>query len=789
MHKFWHNRRYAGLILTMIAVLSSLAITRAQQPTNLSIDGIWDSTIANSLQTTGSINKLYLGPDNHLYVAGNFAYLNNQLSNGLISWDGTSWHSHGLQAKDINSIKTFETYQNQLIIGGSFYNLAGQGINGLARWNGSQFQGFGAGTQGSNDYYGNTPSQVNDFAVISDTLYIAGNFSQFNNIAAKSMAYWKPSGFGALGSFDNKAIVAASTGQQLFVSGGFQYINNVQIDFFALFSNGQWSPMPLPANVTIWVDNFANIHDSIYVWGYQTSNPQQHSIYHYTNNQWTKIGNDLPAEINGLIDADGLYAYTENSVWKLVNNQWQQVQIPASITSISSMVGNSDQLYLAGKFVVNNQPSQLIAWDGTSLTSLANTTLPPSIGDLGGVNGKIVVNVNGNTNLQQWNGTAWQPLHSMSQGSRLVTVDTQHTYLTSSYPFRVNNGDPSALWEFSSTGTLTNPVAITGTGINWARAGTSLLAHGNPGTINGQAYSKTVQINNDHSWQQLNVRHYDNQAMVYLINNQYYAVSISSDRYSYIIYIDIWRNNRWEEFSGGQVGDGSYPQVIEWRDQLYISGQNSLYHLNDGMFDYIAQFDNVITRLAIDGDDYLYVGGKFNAVNQQTTGSLARWDGTLWQGLATPVNGSIEHIAVTRNDLYLAGNFTHVGSIPSLGVAHLQLEYQPPSNTATPSNTTTPSNTPTNTVIPTSTVTNTATSTSVPTNTPTNTTVPTNTPTNTATNTVVPSNTPTNTATNTVVPSNTPTNTPTNTVVPSSTPTTPPIDQELYKVSIPYVVN
>lgn len=233
MPKFWPTHRYLAAVLTIIAVLSSLAITRAQQPANPPINGVWDSTIGNSLQTTGSINKLYIGPDQRLYVAGNFAYLNNQLGNGLVSWDGTNWHSHGLQANDINSIKTFETYQNQLLIGGSFQNLAGRGINGLGRWDGSQFQGFGGGTQGTNDYYENTPSQVNDFAVISDTLYIAGNFSQFNNIAASSVAYWKPTGIGALGSFDNKALVAASNGQQLFVTGAFQYINNVEIPFFA----------------------------------------------------------------------------------------------------------------------------------------------------------------------------------------------------------------------------------------------------------------------------------------------------------------------------------------------------------------------------------------------------------------------------------------------------------------------------------------------------------------------------------------------------------------------------
>ncbi|WP_205701482.1 hypothetical protein [Herpetosiphon llansteffanensis] len=781
MPKFWPTHRYLAAVLTIIAVLSSLAITRAQQPANTPINGVWDSTIGNSLQTPGSINKLYIGPDQRLYVAGNFAYLNNELGNGLVSWDGTNWHSHGLQANDINSIKTFETYQNQLLIGGSFQNLAGRGINGLGRWDGTQFQGFGGGTQGSNDYWGNTPSQVNDFAVISDTLYIAGNFSQFNNIAASSVAYWKPTGIGALGSFDNKALVAASTGQQLFVGGAFQYINNVEIPIFARFANGQWSSMPMPANVAIWIDNIANIDDSIYAWGYNTSNHQQHSIHRYNNNQWTQIGNtlDLPSEISGLIDANGLYAYNATTVWKLVNNQWQQVTIPASITSITAVAGNSDQLYLAGTFMVNNQPSQLISWDGTSVTSLATTSLPPVINDVGGVNGKLVVNRSGNTNLQQWNGSSWQQLYSMSQGSKMITIDTQRTHLISSNQFSVNNSAPSALWEFNSTGALTNPVAITGTGINWARSNTSLLANGSSGTINGQAYSTTVQINNDHLWQQFNVRHYDNEVKIYFVNNQYYAVKLLSEPYSTIILVDVWRNNRWQELDGIQVGNDTDVHFVVWRDRLYISGQSALYQLNDdGMIQQIAQFNNLVKCLATVGDDYLYVGGKFNAVNQQTTGSVARWDGMVWQGLATPVNGTVEQMAVTSSDLYLAGNFTHAGSIPSLGVAHLQLEYQPPSNTVTPSNTPTNTATPSNMATPTNT--STATNTAVPTDTPTNTATPTNT--STATNTAVPSNTATNTATNTAVPTNTPTNIPTSTAVPTTIPS------QTYTVFIAYVV-
>ncbi|MFD3165413.1 hypothetical protein [Herpetosiphon sp. NSE202] len=747
MSKFWQPSRFGALLLTLVAVLSSLAITRAQQPANPPINGVWDSTIGNSLQTPGSINKLYIGPDQRLYVAGNFAYLNNQLGNGLVSWDGTNWHTHGLQPNDINSIKTFETYQNQLIIGGSFQNLAGRAINGVGRWDGSQFQGFGAGTQGSNDYWGNTPSQVNDITVISDTLYLAGNFSQFDTIAANSVAYWKPTGIGALGSFDNKAFVAASTGQQLFVAGAFQYINNVEIPFFARFTNGHWSSMPMPSSIGVNPQWTTGLNNAIYAWGYLLSNPKQHYVYRYSNNQWTQLGNDLPSLIDGIIDANGLYAYNNRNVWKLVNSQWQQVQIPASITSITAVAGTSNQLYLAGQFVVNNQPSQLIAWDGTSVTSLATTTLPPAIADIGGVHGKLVINRGGNTNLHQWNGSSWQQLYSMVQGTRMVTVDSQHTYLTSGYPFSPNNGSLSALWEFSSTGTLTNPVAINGTAITWTRSGTSLLANGSTGTINGQAYSTTVQINQDHSWQQFNVRHYDNQVSIYFVNNQYYALKLLSEPYSTIILVNVWRNNSWQESDGIQIGNETDVQFVVWRDRLYISGSSGLYQLNDdGNIVQIAQFNNIVKRLASVGDEYLYVAGKFTAVNQQTTGSVARWDGMIWQGLAAPVNGTVEHMAVTSDDLYLAGNFTHAGSIPSLGVAHLSVEYQPPSNTVTPSNT------PTNTATPTIT--------------------------NTPTNTAVPSNTPTNTA----VPSNTPTNIPTSTAEPT------PMPSQTYRVFIGYVV-
>ena len=167
---------------------------------------------------------------------------------------------------------------------------------------------------------------------------------------------------------------------------------------------------------------------------------------------------------------------------------------------------------------------------------------------------------------------------------------------------------------------------------------------------------------------------------VLMTGDQLYAVEPSGERGYWHTHFKQWDGTSWQEIAILGITDSqSRLQIVGWRGSLYFLEHNQLRRFNRTSSDLVATFDQVPNVLVADDDDFLYVGGPFASVDTVATGTLARWDGTSWQGLAQPANGEVTQISVNDRHLYLAGKFTHVGETPSLGVA--ALSFGPPENT------------------------------------------------------------------------------------------------------------
>ena len=364
-----------GFYLILIGILLNLGTVKAQQPQSQSnrllssatdrafepttiqasplttssvITGTWNPTIQNSLQSPGTISKLYVDANDRLYVTGSFNYLNGHEFNGLAAWDGTTWQGYGLHPNDPGSILAMTTYNDQLIVGGSFDKLTGQTMNGIARWNGQAFESFGTGFRGTSDFfdYSNRP-KIYDLDVVTDTLYISGNFSQFNNLLVNSLLAWRPNGYHKVAHIDSSLYQFAAIDNAILLSGELLAINDIGVDYFALRQNGVWSNPPMPE----YVRPSQELHvfdDSFYLRQTVPSAPYYSEIYRWEANNWVVDSSVITGSARDLVQLNGqLYSATNDKLWQRTAAGWRSLDLPMAVQSITAIEASSAGIYLA----------------------------------------------------------------------------------------------------------------------------------------------------------------------------------------------------------------------------------------------------------------------------------------------------------------------------------------------------------------------------------------------------------------------------------------------------------
>ena len=139
---------------------------------------------------SGSFNPLPAFNDNddinafakfngQIIVAGKFGSVGGTAFNNIAAWNGSSWLPLGTGLNGV--VYSLAVYKNELYAAGNFSTAGGQSANYIAKWNGTTWSAVG-GSVTEPGFNG-----IRDIAVVSNTLFIAGDFTKVGNLTTKSV--------------------------------------------------------------------------------------------------------------------------------------------------------------------------------------------------------------------------------------------------------------------------------------------------------------------------------------------------------------------------------------------------------------------------------------------------------------------------------------------------------------------------------------------------------------------------------------------------------------------------
>lgn len=150
-------------------------------------------------------------------------------------------------------------------------------------------------------------------------------------------------------------------------------------------------------------------------------------------------------------------------------------------------------------------------------------------------------------------------------------------------------------------------------------------------------------------------------------------------------HIARWTGSQWQA-----IGDGFDKSVnalvVDARDNIYAGGDFSHGGYGTGDLQHIAKWDGskwstvgggisgsimpTVHALTLDGNNDLYVAGRFALAGKVFAGRVAKWDGEQWTPMKQGTNyGVYSLVADTNGGVYAGGVFTQAGDTPASHVA------------------------------------------------------------------------------------------------------------------------
>lgn len=554
------------------------------------------------------------GAGGQLYVGGRFSLAGPVSVSNVARWTGTGWTGVGTGITSSAGLAFVRTLVPTtiggpaLLVGGEFTNAGGVMTNNLARWSGSSWSAMGGGV-------GLGGESVRSITHHDDgtglTLYVGGLFSSAGGGTARNFARWNGTTWAGFGTGADGAVNAMSTFNPpnapqrggLFIAGSFDTVNGDAARGLARWKSSEWLPLGRGFNraveslVVYDPTPFTNPSPRLYASGQFTyvNAVRVDSLALWNGSVWTPL---VGGGANGPVHALGLYNFIERNL--IAGGQFSSIN-GVSASNIARFNGTS--WFPMGSGI--NGPVYAIA--GVDIGSTPVVYVGGEFTTAGGVSA---------SNIAAWNSVGWSALGTGTTGPvRALAVATEGT-TTVLY----------AGGEFNGAGVSNTRFLAKWNGVAWSSVG---------GGVNGAVH----------------------------------AIRVANIGQGLGVYI-----------GGDFTAVGSPPAPARRIARLNLSNAtwNGLGEGMDGLVTTIAVFD--------DGEGpTLFAGGAFGAAGIAQTSGIARWTGTTWIGVDGPgmIGGTLGQTRVNAiigepgvggvsPSLFAGGEFTAVNQTTSGRIARLE---------------------------------------------------------------------------------------------------------------------
>lgn len=612
-------------------------------------------------------------------------------------------YGRGIEQSGVNGeVFAIAVQGNRLFVGGTFDRHADVSLQNVAEWNEENSKWSPLGDGDSNGVNGPV------FAIAIDGLcvYVGGRFTRAGGVAANNIACWRtdlrrwlPLNNGVTGGSNAYVASLAMMNNHLFVGGEFSTADTVAANNIAVWNGDSWNCLGNKINNGVGgtVTALTVGHGVLYVGGAFTraGTLSAANLASWDGAKWSSLGEGVNGYVNALaVVGDRLVAGGEfsragdtaaNNIarWSVTARKWLPLAAPKGNDGAShnyqgngvagvvrGMVADKNRVFVTGTFRtadpgdLTSAPvaAQYVArWyeSGSDLDS-GNIWW----GNLGlGLNGygnavgmiktKIFVGgafsqaglVNAG-HIARWDGKRWS---SLSVGI---------------------NGPISALAALKNrvwaAGSFNSDDGITSTHLAMASGTLWQLANGG---IRGSIFALAADDQHLYAGGQFAVAGT--------------ATALNIARYSPEL-------ERWSDLSFGVGGgEGAAVHAIALHaDNVYAGGRftvaDTVNAQNIAVWDRQAQrwkslgsgVNGVVNAIAVAADGTLFAGGDFTRAGDLPAKNIAKWDGTRWLPLAEGVNKPVHALTIDGTRLYVGGEFSLAGSSPASLIASWDLGTQ-----------------------------------------------------------------------------------------------------------------
>ena len=376
----------------------------------------------------------------YLVAAGEFSDIDGAPASNIARWDGATWSSLGMGLSGgypgYGRVDRLGLYRGDLIALGAFHQAGGQDNAAIARWNGERWSSIGL----QRSPFG-ASAGLQAMAIIGDSLFVAGGFSQVTGKTARGVAVWNGNDWKAVVSgmgkgLDGQINASIVFNGMLIVGGDFSRAGPISARHIAAWTGNEWRD--LGGGVDDDVEALTVWNNKLIAAGYfhhAGGRPAQR-IAAWDGTHWEPLGSGMEYAILGVgpyredliavgyfSEAGGVPA-SRVAAWN--GSHWRPLGAGMDPGTVGQAAGTSvlvygDNLIVGGSFarIGDIEAHNIASWDGMSWKALGSGT-DGGVAALSEWNGSLMVSgafgkaggVNA-PSIAAWDGFEW---HAMGDG-------------------------------------------------------------------------------------------------------------------------------------------------------------------------------------------------------------------------------------------------------------------------------------------------------------------------------------------------------------------------------------